>query len=136
MTDPFLVPRNLLAAIPNGAQIVEIGAGARFATALDLAGLGYAVTVTDVDPRVLDAPAPLAAVIDDVLQPDAGLFAHAALIVSVRPPEEIQTALARLAAGLGVPLILRPLGNEWVEFTGILGPPRRVSGWLCYPPSG
>lgn len=106
-------------------KVVELAAGRRFDLALDLAARGFAVTVTDLDPAVLAAPAPLDAFVDDLHRPDVARYRGAALLVARRMPEELQVAAVALARAAGVPLAFRPLKDELAE----IGPVRLVEGW-------
>ncbi len=130
--DP-LVPHVLLANIGPASRVVEVGAGARFDVALLFAARGARVTVTDLDPRVLAAPSPLDARVADAAMEDAALFEGVDLVYAVRPPEELQPILARVARRFGCALALRPLGNEWVDLGEWLAEPERARGWLVYP---
>lgn len=105
----------------------------RFETALALAAAAPQAEwwVTDVDARVLAAPAPLHAALLDVTAP-AGGWAGVDLVYAVRLPEELQASCAAFARSLRADLALRPLKDEWAE----LGPRRSVvwpDGWRFFP---
>lgn len=130
------LPEPLLARARHARRIVEVGAGARFETAIELAATGAEVLVTDVDPRVLAAPTPLRALVHDATREGATALAPADLVVSVRPPEELQLAIARLARALGADLAMRPLKDEWADVGEVFA--RHVvwpDGWRYYPSS-
>ena len=116
--------------VPASGRVVELAAGRRFDLALDLAARGLAVTVTDVDARVLSAPPPLAAFTDDLHRPDLARYRGAVLLVARRLPEELQLAAARLAHAAGVPLAFRPLKDELAD----VGPVTLLEGWRLLNP--
>jgi len=49
---------------------------------------------------------------DDIFTPDMGIYHNASLIYSIRPPIDMQDAIAKIAKEVGSDLILRPFGNE------------------------
>jgi len=49
---------------------------------------------------------------DDIFIPDMGIYHNASLIYSIRPPIDMQDAIAKIAKEVGSDLILRPFGNE------------------------
>ena len=113
---------------------LEVGAGARFDTALALvaAGPGARWLVSDIDARVLAAPPPIEALRLDVLRPDMSALVGVDLVYAVRIPEELQMAASRLAVALRADLALRPLKDEWAD----LGARRHVAwpdGWRYWP---
>lgn len=112
------VPPQLAQRAARARRIAEVGAGAGFEVARALVALCPRVLVTDVDARVLAAPAPLEALVDDATRPRLDAYADVDLVVSVRPPEELQLPIARLARALGADLALRPLKDEWADLTG------------------
>lgn len=127
------LPTPLLARAARAVRAVEVGAGARFDVALALAEAAPQAEwwVTDVDARVLAAPAPLRARILDVTAPE-GDWAGVDLVYAVRVPEELQLACLRFARTLGADLALRPLKDEWAD----LGPRRATvwpDGWRYVP---
>ncbi|GEM_PF-5899249 len=109
------LPSSLVARVAKARRVVEVGAGARFETALAVAALGPEVLVTDVDARVLAAPAPLRALVHDVVRGDPRLLGPADVVLAVRAPEELQLPIARVARRLGADLALRPLKDEWAD---------------------
>lgn len=113
---------------------LEVGAGARFETALALAAANPRARwiVSDIDARVLDAPAPLEARVLDLTQLDLAGLGDVDFVFAVRLPEELQLAAARLADALSADLALRPLKDEWAD----IGPRRHVAwpdGWRSFP---
>lgn len=49
---------------------------------------------------------------DDIFAPDTGIYANASLLYSIRPPIDIQDAMAKVAKEVGADLLIRPFGNE------------------------
>jgi hypothetical protein len=98
----------------GAAKIVEVGAGQRFDDAIAFARAlpGTRVVVTDTDPRVLRAEAPLWAEIDDITRPRRANYEGAALVYGVRLPEDLHAAAGTLARSIGADFALRLLGDE------------------------
>jgi len=67
------------------------------------------VVVTDVNEQKY---AGVRFCIDDIFKPDIGIYRNASLIYSIRPPIDIQDAIAKIAKEVGSDLIIRPFGNE------------------------
>lgn len=120
------LPPQLLARARAARVGLEVGAGRDFATALALAAEAPHAEwwVSDVDARVLDAPAPLRARLMDVTRPDAP--PRADLVYGVRLPEELQVPALRLARSLGADLAVRALKDEWADLPGAVVWP---DGW-------
>lgn len=113
------LPAALLDRTRRARVGVEVGAGRDFSTSLALAAAApeAAWWVTDVDPRVLDAPAPLRSRIVDVTAPPA--FDPAPdLVLAVRLPEELQVPAWRWARALDADLAVRALKDEWADVPG------------------
>ena len=121
------IPSALARRVARSRFVVEVGAGAAFESALALHALapGARFLLTDVDPRVLAAPAPLEAIVHDITRDPDAPFAGADLLVAIRPPEDLQPVLARVARRLGADLALRALKDEWAD----LGVPVRWDPW-------
>ncbi len=49
---------------------------------------------------------------DDIFRPDMGIYRNASLIYSIRPPLDLQDAIASVAKEVGADLLIRPFGNE------------------------
>jgi uncharacterized UPF0146 family protein len=49
---------------------------------------------------------------DDIFKPDMGIYRNATLIYAIRPPIDLQDAMASIAREVGADLIIRPFGNE------------------------
>jgi uncharacterized UPF0146 family protein len=111
---PAVPPRALLTRYAGARKVVEVGVGSAWLHALEAARAlpGCEVWVTDVDPRVREAPAPLRAAVDDALRPTLELYEGAALVLAVRAPEELQAAASHVAHEVGADLAVLPLGGE------------------------
>lgn len=128
-----MLPAPLVERARRARVGLEVGAGARFDVALALAQAAPEATwwVTDIDARVLGAPAPLRAATLDVHAP-RGDWADVDLVYAVRVPEELQRAVVDFARSRGADVALRPLKDEWAD----LGPRRFVvwpDGWRYVP---
>lgn len=130
------LPQALLERARRARKAVEVGAGPVWGTALALAQAAPQAEwwVTDVDARVLQAPAPLRAALFDVTRAPPPELSGADLVYAVRLPEELQLSCARFARHVGADLALRPLKDEWADVT----PAYRRSvawpdGWRYFP---
>ena len=56
---------------------------------------------------------------DDIFSPDIGIYRNAALIYSIRPPIDIQEAIAKIAKQVGSDMLIRPFGNEKADLDSI-----------------
>jgi len=89
-------------------KVVEVGVGSLPHVAILLKDK-LDVIVTDVnEPKY----AGVRFCIDDIFNPDMGIYRNASLIYSIRPPIDIQDAIAKTAKEVGSDLIIRPFGNE------------------------
>ena len=50
--------------------------------------------------------------LDDIFKPDMGIYRNASLIYAIRPPIDLQDAIAAIAREVKADLIIRPFGNE------------------------
>ena len=126
-----MLPRALLDALRPAALVVEVGVGGRHETlrALRATRPDLRVRATDVRPEALHGlPPGVEGVVDDLHRPRAEVYAGAALLYVVRPGEEMQPALARLARTVGAPLAVRPLGSELADLAPWLGPAQVARG--------
>jgi uncharacterized UPF0146 family protein len=89
-------------------KVVEVGVGRLPHVALLLKDK-LDIVVTDVNEQKY---AGVRFCIDDIFKPDMGLYRNASLIYSIRPPIDIQDAIAKTAKEVGSDLIIRPFGNE------------------------
>ena len=89
-------------------KVVEVGVGGLPHVALLLKDK-LDVLVTDVYEQKY---AGVRFCIDDIFNPDMGIYRNASLIYSIRPPIDIQDAIAKTAKEVGSDLIIRPFGNE------------------------
>lgn len=120
------LPPQLVARARTARVGLEVGAGRDFSTSLALAEAApqAAWWVSDVDARVLDAPAPLRATRLDVTRPEGAPPAD--LVLAVLLPEELQGPALRLARSLGADLAVRALKDEWTDLPGAVVWP---DGW-------
>lgn len=89
-------------------KVVEVGVGSRPEVALLLKDV-MDVTVTDISEQ---AYAGLRFCRDDIFAPDMDVYKDATLIYSIRPPIDIQEAIAKTARDAGADLLIRPFGSE------------------------
>jgi len=89
-------------------KVVEVGVGNLPQVALLLKDK-LDVIVTDVNEQKY---AGVRFCIDDIFNPDMGIYRNASLIYSIRPPIDMQDAIAKIAKEVGSDLIIRPFGNE------------------------
>ncbi len=54
-------------------------------------------------------------VVDDITNPDLSIYKDATLIYSIRPPEELQNHIKRVAESVGADLIIKPLSTEFIN---------------------
>jgi uncharacterized UPF0146 family protein len=89
-------------------KVIEVGVGSLPQVAL-LLKEKLDVVVTDVNEQKY---AGVRFCIDDIFKPDIGIYRNASLIYSIRPPIDIQDAIAKTAKEVSSDLIIRPFGNE------------------------
>ncbi len=89
-------------------KVVEVGVGSRPQVALLLKD-SMDVIVTDIDEQKY---AGIRFCRNDIFNPDMNIYKNAALIYSIRPPTDIQEAIAKVAKHAGADLLIRPFGNE------------------------
>jgi len=92
-------------------KVVEVGVGGLPHVALALKDR-INVIVTDIKEQ---KHAGLEFIADDIFSPDMDIYKGAALIYSIRPPIDMQEAIARAAKNVGADLLIRPFGNEKTE---------------------
>jgi len=103
----------ILSHYPACARVVEVGIGQHPEVAQLLSGT-FDLVCTDV---ISPGPARLKYAKDDIFKPDLSLYRDAALIYSMRPPVDLQPSLARVAAGVGADLIIRPFSSEKADLS-------------------
>lgn len=89
-------------------KVVEVGVGSLPEVALLLKDK-MDVIVTDINEHNFSG---LKFARDDVFSPDISIYSGASLIYSIRPPIDIQSAIAEIARFVGADLIIRPFSNE------------------------
>ncbi len=89
-------------------KVVEVGVGSLPEVALLLKDK-MDVIVTDIDDHKFSG---LKFCRDDIFSPDFSIYKDASLIYSIRPPIDIQLAIAEIAGFVGADLIIRPFSNE------------------------
>jgi uncharacterized UPF0146 family protein len=92
-------------------KVVEIGVGNLPQVALLLKDKLY-VAVTDINEQDYNWHRSVRFIKDDIFNPDIRIYENASLIYSVRPPIDIQDAVAKTAGEVGADLIIRPFANE------------------------
>ena len=111
-----------------GGKIVEVGVGHFFAISDWLEKMGFEVARTDLKKTRHDV------MVDDICNPDYEIYKGAELIISVRPPMEIQGCILRLGKKIGCDVMIVPLKNE-ITGGGRLVNYRRVSFYVFTPQS-
>jgi len=89
-------------------KVVEVGVGSLPHVALLLKDK-LDVVVTDVNEQEY---AGVRFCRDDIFKPDMGIYRNASLIYAIRPPIDLQDAIASIAREVGSDLLIRPFGNE------------------------
>jgi uncharacterized UPF0146 family protein len=94
-------------------KVVEVGVGSLPQVALLLKDK-LDVVVTDVGGKKFDG---VKFCRDDIFAPDMALYNNASLIYSIRPPIDLQEAMAKVAKEAGADLLIRPFGNEKADLS-------------------
>jgi len=92
-------------------KVVEVGVGSLPHVALLLKDK-LDVVVTDVNEKNY---AGIKFLRDNIFAPDIEIYRNSSLIYSIRPPVDIQEAMAKVAKEAGADLLIRPFGNEKAE---------------------
>jgi len=92
-------------------KVIEIGVGNSFGVALALKE-ELDIVVTDMHEQKY---AGVRFCRDDVFAPDMGIYRNATLLYSIRPPVDLQVAMAKIAREVGADLLIRPFGHEKAE---------------------
>lgn len=122
-----MLPESLVGELPEGALVVEVGVGGRWDTLAWLRGErpDLVLRATDVRAdRLQRPPDGVEPWQDDVIAPDVGLYEGAALVYSVRCPEELQAPLARVASAVAARLALAVVKDELADIHRWMGPAR------------
>ncbi len=90
-------------------KIVEVGIGYFFQISDRLEEMGFQVVKVDLKRTRSDV------VIDNVCDPNHKIYRGAELILSVRPPIEIQKCIVEIGKRIGCDVIIIPLKNEIIE---------------------
>lgn len=72
------------------------------------------VVVTDVNDRNYSG---IRFCRDDIFAPDIEIYKNTSLLYSIRPPIDIQEAMAKTAKEVGADLLIRPFGNEKADLS-------------------
>lgn len=96
-------------------KVVEIGVGSRPHVALALKDR-LDIVVTDIKDQEY---AGVRFCRDDIFCPDIGIYRNATLIYSIRPPIDIQEAIAKTAKLVGADMLIRPFSNEKADLDSI-----------------
>src|SRR5664280_1900787 len=99
----------IIANYKNASLIVEVGVGGFPLVALTLQEhLNIDIIITDIKPYHDMV------VVDNITKPDLNIYRGASLIYSIRPPEELQNHIKRVAEVVGADLIIKPLSTEFI----------------------
>ncbi len=96
-------------------KVVEVGIGSRPEVAFLLKDKVDVIT-TDVNEQKY---AGVRFCRDDIFNPDMGIYKNASLIYSIRPPIDLQEAIAKIAKNVGADLLIRPFGNEKADLSRV-----------------
>lgn len=96
-------------------KVVEVGVGSRPHVALALKDR-LDIVVTDINDQEY---AGVRFCRDDIFSPDIGIYRNATLIYSIRPPIDIQEAIAKTAKLVGADMLIRPFSNEKADLDNI-----------------
>ena len=96
-------------------KVVEVGVGSMPQVALLLKDR-MDIVVTDINEQKYTG---VRFCRDDIFAPDVGIYRNATLIYSIRPPIDIQEAIAKIAKEVGADLLIRPFGNEKADLRAV-----------------
>ena len=100
----------IIANYGNASRIVEVGVGGFPLVVLTLQEhLNMDIIMTDIKPYHNQV------VVDDITHPDYNIYKGASLIYSIRPPEELQNYIKKVAESVGADLIIKPLSTEFIN---------------------
>lgn len=89
-------------------KVIEVGIGKHPEVALLLKD-HFEIIVTDTSDLCMEE---IRFIRDDIFDPDIHIYEGASLIYSIRPPVEIQHAIASISKRVGADLIIRPFASE------------------------
>ncbi len=90
-------------------RVVEVGVGHFFSISDSLEKKGFEVVRVDVRKTREDVA------VDDVCNPDLDIYSGASLVLSLRPPIEIQKCVIEIGRKIGCDVIIIPLKNEIID---------------------
>lgn len=100
----------IIANYKDASLIVEVGMGGFPLVALTLKEhLNMDIIMTDIKPYHDEV------VVDDITNPNLDIYSGATLIYSIRPPEELQNHIKKVAESVGADLIIKPLSTEFIN---------------------
>jgi uncharacterized UPF0146 family protein len=91
-------------------RLVEVGVGRRAGVAGALADRGCAVTTTDVRER--EVPEGVGFVLDDVTDPEMGVYRGADAVYALNSPPELHRPLLAVAEGVDAACMFTTLGGD------------------------
>lgn len=94
-------------------KVVEVGVGSLPQVALLLKDK-LDVVVTDVKEKNYHG---VKFFKNDIFTPDIGIYKNASLLYSIRPPIDLQDAMAKVAKEVGADMLIRPFGNEKADLS-------------------
>jgi len=100
----------IVARLADHDPAVEVGVGNRPAVATALAAAGVAVTATDVVPR--EVPGDVRFVVDDVTDPEPGVYDDADVLYALNLPPELHRPFVAVARQHGAAAVFTTLGAE------------------------
>ncbi len=109
-------------------KIVEVGVGYFFSISDCLEKMGFQVIRIDLGKTREDV------IVDDVCNPNFEIYRGASLILSIRPPMEIQKCIVEIGKRVRCDVIVVPLKNEIIE-GGVLKNYRGVTFFVFTPQS-
>lgn len=92
-------------------RIAEIGIGHNLEVAMHLPD----VIATDIIPIEAEG---VSVIIDDIFDPREEIYHGVSLIYAIRPPLEMQVAMADLARRVGADILIRPMDDEIADLQG------------------
>ncbi len=101
---------------PNAKKIVEVGVGRSPYALLQLKSLlqEAEIIAVDIDPGAVGELNQMGvkSVVDDISEPNMGVYEGADLIYSIRPPFELISKLAKLGKEVGANVLVIPLSEN------------------------